>query len=284
MTPDSPNATDKMTTDKKTTDPDELEHRKLEHRSARLQIIAAVLGLITTILSWLNWDTISGVASRLLGLPQPTIEAVTPARPYDASLAPTEGRAVLESARADQLRAREAAQKAVSAAREADSNATKLAAQDSTLPSGVVRRQFQSRDGTVTTYEGFLDQEGRPTGLGVTITQSSLGVQRYSGQHEGGVFRGFGVLVYNSVERYEGDFADGLPNGYGVFTFDDGARYEGGFADDNLGGFGVMFDPQGRQIFEGEFRGGEKHGRGISWSADGAKAILQSWVNGEPAP
>jgi len=103
-------------------------------------------------------------------------------------------------------------------------------------------------------------------------------------------FSGLGSLWLRSGVQYSGGFKGGLKHGGGMIYWPQGGMYAGGFAHDTLHGMGCycwesgdMYDGQfvngiregnGKMIvwgesYEGGWRAGEKHGKGIQRKANG---------------
>lgn len=136
-------------------------------------------------------------------------------------------------------------------------------------------------------YEGEL-REGEPHGKGVITWRGSD--QRYEGEvNADGEPHGKGIMTFHVLYRwvwdeslgvglrqqlhpheqsFEGDFRHGAPNGQIIITTAE-FRYEGGF-DMTFNGQGAMTWPCGSR-YEGGYRDGWQHGRGVYTKADGTR-------------
>ena len=64
----------------------------------------------------------------------------------------------------------------------------------------------------------------------VTILDINETVSTYSGDWEGGVFSGKGLLNYRCGDVYQGEFKGGDRSGQGVWTLTDGSKYDGSWS------------------------------------------------------
>ncbi|KAF0761703.1 hypothetical protein AaE_003401, partial [Aphanomyces astaci] len=95
---------------------------------------------------------------------------------------------------------------------------------------------------------------------------------------EGRVFRR-GKLRFANGDLYDGEWVDGKRHGQGTFTYHDGLQYRGEFAANLFEGFGVLVAVDQKHpitgvwvkgsTYEGEFRGGKKHGKGLMVFGEG---------------
>jgi hypothetical protein len=244
------------------------------------QVISGIIIILGAIAA-LNFEGIGRNLGLLFGF-ESQVSAPAPPQPFDPSRVEPDGRAIVLRARAEQVKAADAAKRATEVSLEADQVA------QSARPNGrageATRLEDKSLPDKTFTYEGVLDSSGGLNGIGVTTVATPQGKQSFSGNHKNSAPEGYGILILNSVERYEGQFSGGKMQGYGILTLSDRSRYEGAFLQDRPNGFGVLKDARGQLIYEGEFRQGDKHGVGVTWQDSGAKPVVQNWVNGTPAP
>ena len=88
----------------------------------------------------------------------------------------------------------------------------------------------------------------------------------FEGAYEEGEFRkskkhGHCRFDYGDGTFFSGVFFKGLIKGHGRYDMKDGAYYEGNYLDDVYSGQGTLFEDGIK--FVGEFKEGEKHGRGV---------------------
>ena len=103
---------------------------------------------------------------------------------------------------------------------------------------------FLEQHATLPTYNGPVDQEGRPHGVGRTVE-----------------------VDYKS---YEGDFVHGKRHGHGEVLYANGHRFVGAFEDDARCGLGREWWPNGQLKHEGAYLRSQRHGPGKMYSAEGA--------------
>ncbi|CAE8679466.1 unnamed protein product [Polarella glacialis] len=131
------------------------------------------------------------------------------------------------------------------------------------------------------TYEGPFEG-GLPHGQGI-VTQYDAGKKLawYEGQWSGGKFHGEGTHASADGVEYKGGWADGLRSGVGAVTVRRDIQdalgyvsYKGQFANDKFDGTGeLVFGPQGACLYEGEFKDGNREGKGAIYSMDPSKAL-----------
>ena len=100
--------------------------------------------------------------------------------------------------------------------------------------------------------------------------QTSSGLAKYEGQHEGDRKSGVGHLL-----RADGDFVvctfkDDAACGQGAIYSKTGEYYRGQIANSQAHGAGVLLQRDGRR-YEGAFENGEKKGHGVFTWVDGSK-------------
>ncbi|MEZ5961506.1 MAG: hypothetical protein R3C30_13945 [Hyphomonadaceae bacterium] len=144
-------------------------------------------------------------------------DALAQSRPYDISALDSSLRNAVETARA------------------AETRATQAAARSQFDVAGTVRFRGDADD----SYEG----EGYGAGSGVN--RHGYGLLGWAdGEYYAGQFRG-------------GTPNSGAKEGYGVYVFADGRRYEGQWLNDLRHGYGVQWDPGGNLAFAGYWNNGE---------------------------
>ncbi len=79
---------------------------------------------------------------------------------------------------------------------------------------------------------------------------------KYMGDFRWGQFDGMGLLR-SQEGSYTGNFRQGRMDGQGVFTTADNRRYVGEFRVGAMTGAGRLLDPQGREVFSGQFFEGQ---------------------------
>lgn len=163
------------------------------------------------------------------------------------------------------------------------------------------RGTFTSGDGSFA-YDGQYTN-GRREGFGVAKLRRTCS---YAGEWRDDVFHGSGVLVDSCKNAYEGEFADGIKHGVGTQTYADGTKYVGewregyrsgtGHCDsadgttytgtwrtDRAHGHGTICRTKcGKQLFDGCFEKGLKHGWGVEFDAQSGASREGEWLHGEP--
>jgi hypothetical protein len=92
---------------------------------------------------------------------------------------------------------------------------------------------------------GYLD--------GKVILQWSDG-DSFDGAYKRGRTQGKGIYSWANGNRYDGDWVEGKISGKGILTWKDGKSYEGEWLDGKRSGQGIMKDPQGKILFEGQWK------------------------------
>ena len=80
--------------------------------------------------------------------------------------------------------------------------------------------------------------------------------------------------------EYEGITAEVKPDGKRTITYDDGSKYEGKCVDGMAEGRGDLYNPEGRLVYRGNWKGDKYNGIGTYFYEDGKKYIGQ-FLNGK---
>ncbi len=86
-------------------------------------------------------------------------------------------------------------------------------------------------------------------------------------------------IEYPGGDSYKGYQVAGQNHGLGAYYWSDGSRYEGEFNKDTFAGYGVLYMPDGRVIYEGEFKNSQPHGLGTFYYKSGSRYVGE-WANG----
>ena len=98
-----------------------------------------------------------------------------------------------------------------------------------------------------------------------------------------------GVRTYPNQDVYRGEFVGTKRHGRGTLSSVDGSSYSGGFANDKFNGTGKKVwapfeDDEGRRVeqksYEGEWKDGLFHGRGVLKLGDGIGTYVGLFQNG----
>jgi hypothetical protein len=132
------------------------------------------------------------------------------------------------------------------------------------IPSGNGMFVFNTND----RYEGQV-RNGKPEGKGVFTTAKG---DRYAGIMKNGHPHGTGTFVFANGDVFSGQFHLGQAKGEGTFS-SQGIRCQGYYFSSQLSGRGICSYPPGATIksYNGEFRGGKPHGRGVMLYSDGKR-------------
>lgn len=84
---------------------------------------------------------------------------------------------------------------------------------------------------------------------------------------------------YPGGDSYKGYQVGGQNHGLGTYLWSDGSRYEGEFSKDSFAGYGVLYMPDGRTVYEGEFKNSQPHGLGTFYYTAGSRYVGE-WANG----
>lgn len=88
---------------------------------------------------------------------------------------------------------------------------------------------------------------------------------RYTGEWQGNLKHGKGVLHYKNADKYEGEFANDVRSGHGTYwVYESGkyrVEYSGSWLQNEKNGFGVFYNAKGER-YEGEWLNGRRHGKG----------------------
>lgn len=94
------------------------------------------------------------------------------------------------------------------------------------------------------TYQGKLDEQGKRTGYGVSVTQQG--------------------------DVYQGDWVGNKPHGNGRFVRFNGDYYQGEFSNGYPHGRGIAKEGKNSIMYEGEWKNGTKSGQGKETCPDGS--------------
>lgn len=113
---------------------------------------------------------------------------------------------------------------------------------------------------TITIRRDGKDLEGRGQGEmvsgyldGKVVLQWSHG-DSFDGFYRKGLINGKGLYSWANGNRYDGEWKDGNVSGKGIFTWSDGRIYDGEWLEGKRNGQGVMKDPQGKVLYEGQWK------------------------------
>jgi antitoxin component YwqK of YwqJK toxin-antitoxin module len=104
------------------------------------------------------------------------------------------------------------------------------------------------------------------------------GLLKYEGQEVFGNLTGKGKLYIQGRPIYEGGMKDGTFNDHGKYYAGGKLKYEGGFVEGWKEGFGKEYDNNGDLLREGEYKQGNREGKGIDYYVSGAKSYEGSFV------
>lgn len=101
--------------------------------------------------------------------------------------------------------------------------------------------------------------EGKGT-LALTFRDKENSYVRCQGEVEmvAGLLDGKGMLKWESSASYDGHFKAGLREGQGTYTWKNGAVFTGTFKNDTANGYGLLKDPEGKVVYEGEWKDGKE--------------------------
>ncbi len=118
--------------------------------------------------------------------------------------------------------------------------------------------------GETYSYFGALDQNGKRSGYGRTVT--SEGRTAYDGEYSEDKRNGFGSFYYkNGKINYVGNWENNSRQGFGIgFRNSDGTAHMGKWNSNLPNGLGARFDKDGNFIFLGNYVNGKKQGLGIT--------------------
>ena len=113
---------------------------------------------------------------------------------------------------------------------------------------------------TITIRRDGKDLEGKGQGEmvsgyldGKVVLQWSHG-DSFDGFYRKGLINGKGLYSWANGNRYDGEWKDGNVSGKGMFTWSDGRIYDGEWLEGKRNGQGVMKDPQGKVLYEGQWK------------------------------
>ena len=128
-------------------------------------------------------------------------------------------------------------------------------------------------------YDVALDENDKYTGYGKLYNDKSELI--YAGEFKNGKFHGRGIekkTWYDTVKKkvfFNGNFKNGIVTE--TFEIYDGALDENG----KYTGYGKLYDGEiGKLIYEGEFKNGQRHGKGKEYSDDGKVVYEGAYKNG----
>ena len=125
---------------------------------------------------------------------------------------------------------------------------------------------------------------GQKSGRG-TFTSAVTG-DVYSGEYAEDDRGGYGVCSYGAGAVYEGAWAAGQRSGQGTLRQPDGGSYTGDWLEDMFHGEGqlISLGPGGGSFeYHGEFRRGNRHGRGVCRYADSSMQRYEgAWKDDKP--
>ena len=94
--------------------------------------------------------------------------------------------------------------------------------------------------------------------------------------------KGF-VIFHGITADYVGQTEGETPNGWGKAYYLDGKVYEGEWKDGKMHGRGMEFYPDGTLEFAGTYNEGFRDGYGKAYLRDGKLVYEGEWINGEQA-
>jgi len=159
-----------------------------------------------------------------------------------------------------------------------------LRAGGSAPPSGVHTKMYKPTGGKAGKYEGELDSNGFPDGLGV-LKNMGDGALLYEGSWRAGKFHGEGTKFFDddpSKMEYTGWWKDGKRDGVGKSFLRSGAmEYYGEWEADEYHGHGTKYHRGGVQKeYEGQWQQGMYHGEGIKYRPGGMAEYEGQWHQG----
>jgi hypothetical protein len=123
-------------------------------------------------------------------------------------------------------------------------------------------------------YEGEI-QDGKAHGFGY----EKIGEEEYAGEFDSGLRHGIGLSVGPST-AYLGEFDKHAASGSGTLEDAEGGRYHGQFKNNKPHGFGTYVTQDGA-VYQGQFVDGKADGQMLVKSSPDAKAIVETWKNGQ---
>jgi len=94
--------------------------------------------------------------------------------------------------------------------------------------------------------------------------------------------KGF-VISHGITVDYVGQTKGEVPNGWGQACYLDGKIYDGEWKDGKIHGRGIELYPDGTLEFEGTYNEGLRDGYGKAYLRDGKLVYEGQWINGEQA-
>lgn len=130
------------------------------------------------------------------------------------------------------------------------------------------------------TYFGELDENGKRSGRGRTVT--SDGLTAYDGEYFYDKRDGFGICYYKEGSpNYVGEWSMGNRSGRGVgYRLSDGTMHVGKWNQNVPEGFGARFDSEGNFLDVCTYINGVRNGKSLSFDEDG-NLVVKVWKDGE---
>lgn len=125
-------------------------------------------------------------------------------------------------------------------------------------------------------YEGeFSNGFLKKSNVKITFTNGNV----YSGEIEGPLMHGKGILSFQNGDQYRGEFVKGKKEGIGAYFFQNGDRYIGNFVNQVRDGYGKMEYANG-DFYEGNWNNDQKDGEGAFKYSHGLE-FRGFWKNNE---
>ncbi len=117
-------------------------------------------------------------------------------------------------------------------------------------------------DGENSFYDGELNNQGIPHGLGVCLTIRDESDYVYDGMWKNGKWHGRGTISGKDDSIiYDGDFVHGNFQGWGTYFFKNGDWYSGEWKENMMHGVGTYTDKNG-SFYDGQWKQNKRHGKG----------------------
>ena len=113
----------------------------------------------------------------------------------------------------------------------------------------------------------------------ITLIDASV----YTGSFFNGLFHGNGTLeeVTATNRVYTGEFSNGVRDGEGEEGYSDGTRYKGEYRNGKRQGFGTFFDPEGNELYQGNWYEDALHGKGTMFRHKNAGSSWEGKYEGD---
>lgn len=140
--------------------------------------------------------------------------------------------------------------------------------------------EIETKNGTYS-YYGSLDEKGKRTGAGRTVSPEGLTV--YEGSYAGDKRDGFGISYYkDGLPNYVGAWENGNRNGCGVgYRHSDGTMHLGKWLENTPNGVGARFGKDGEFLDVCSYSEGIREGKAVSFDEDG-NVVIVVYKDGEP--